>query len=911
MMPEVLCVWVLFLGCSAQAPPEEVELFNSRKQTQLQWTSEPSMEWGNLNMRLNSETYAVFQGCLPGGRRRTLLSPWIPRADAHQLLLDIRFALAKEPSDQVRPLGVHLVASELPLTQFDGRAREVLSLRATEPFPESVDLGHMGDHVSRNLSLPLGSLQAGRKGFHLGFSYSGTCAFVVSVRLYYRRCPGFVAGLAGFAGAAAGSEKPERGACVDGAAGGPLASAPEARCLEAGVWGPLQGECVCVPGYERVGETCAACRRGFYKPANESGACRPCPTSSSTAGEGAEECHCLDGYYRLTSDPGSWGCTRKVPVTVTATPSSNVSGLDGSPLRESPAPLLGMTAGLVGGLLLLLALVLVVGLAVRRRAVAKPTPHQQVELLPWNPSVTFGLLDAPPQSRPVLGNVVLHPEGQWLGAHEDPLLANLRDTLVERSRLTLGKELGKGLYSPQDLHEFIKEAEIMKTFDHDNVVRLLGWAMFVPHQSLLRFMVDIAAGMEYLSSQGFIHRDLAARNCMLGDSHRVCVADFGLSKKINSGNYYRQKVAVRVPIKWMAMESLSESIYTTKSDVWSFGVTMWEIVSRGRSPYPGVQNHELLHLLAGGQRLRQPEDCDDKLYETMRTCWHGDPSERPGFAELGRALRELLSLLPPLEAFQEDHYINQGLGGPGERGCVTGPLSFVTSWRPETFYALAKTPTRRDVTARRVVSYSLYFESCWSTDYLFKLLLIGDSGVGKSCLLLRFADDTYTESYISTIGVDFKIRTIELDGKTIKLQIWDTAGQERFRTITSSYYRGAHGIIVVYDVTDQESYNNVKQWLQEIDRYASENVNKLLVGNKCDLTTKKVVDYTTAKEFADSLAIPFLETSAKNATNVEQAFMTMAAEIKKRMGPGATAGGDKPNLKIDSTPVRQSGGGCC
>ena len=132
-----------------------------------------------------------------------------------------------------------------------------------------------------------------------------------------------------------------------------------------------------------------------------------------------------------------------------------------------------------------------------------------------------------------------------------------------------------------------------------------------------------------------------------------------------------------------------------------------------------------------------------------------------------------------------------------------------------------------------------------------------------------------------------KIRTVELEGKTIKLQIWDTAGQERFRTITSSYYRGAHGIIVVYDVTDMESFNNVKQWLNEIDRYANESVNKLLVGNKSDLTAKKVVDYNTAKAFADEIGIPFLETSAKNATNVEQAFMTMAAEIKQRMATAA------------------------
>eukprot|EP00258_Populus_trichocarpa_P042364 XP_024458383.1 GTP-binding protein YPTM2 [Populus trichocarpa] len=180
-------------------------------------------------------------------------------------------------------------------------------------------------------------------------------------------------------------------------------------------------------------------------------------------------------------------------------------------------------------------------------------------------------------------------------------------------------------------------------------------------------------------------------------------------------------------------------------------------------------------------------------------------------------------------------------------------------------------------------------------DYLFKLLLIGDSGVGKSCLLLRFADGSYLDSYISTIGVDFKIRTVEQDGKTMKLQIWDTAGQERFRTITSSYYRGAHGIIVVYDVTDQESFNNVK----------------LLVGNKSDLTANKVVSYETAKAFADEIGIPFIETSAKNSTNVEQAFMAMATEIKNRMASQPAMNNARPpTVQIRGQPVNQNSG-CC
>jgi len=199
-------------------------------------------------------------------------------------------------------------------------------------------------------------------------------------------------------------------------------------------------------------------------------------------------------------------------------------------------------------------------------------------------------------------------------------------------------------------------------------------------------------------------------------------------------------------------------------------------------------------------------------------------------------------------------------------------------------------------------------------DYLFKLLLIGDSGVGKSCLLLRFADDTYTESYISTIGVDFKIRTVELDDKTLKLQIWDTAGQERFRTITSSYYRGAHGIIVVYDISDADSYQNVKSWLGEIERYAKPDVQIVLVGNKCD-KENRAVTFQEAKDFADEQGIEFLETSAKSARNVEEAFMKMSTILKKQqaMAPSVDEG-DSGGLDISEgrrVGGNNSGGGCC
>jgi len=167
------------------------------------------------------------------------------------------------------------------------------------------------------------------------------------------------------------------------------------------------------------------------------------------------------------------------------------------------------------------------------------------------------------------------------------------------------------------------------------------------------------------------------------------------------------------------------------------------------------------------------------------------------------------------------------------------------------------------------------------------IALIGDSGVGKTCLLLRFVDETYTESYITTIGVDYKSKLTTINGESVRLNIWDTAGHERFRTITSTYFRNAQGIIFVYDVTDATSYKNLNIWFQESDRYAGESVKRLLVGNKSDeATDTKVVHDNVAKEYADSLGIPFIVTSAKTGNNVIQAFTIIANEIRKTQQSG-------------------------
>lgn len=168
-------------------------------------------------------------------------------------------------------------------------------------------------------------------------------------------------------------------------------------------------------------------------------------------------------------------------------------------------------------------------------------------------------------------------------------------------------------------------------------------------------------------------------------------------------------------------------------------------------------------------------------------------------------------------------------------------------------------------------------------DYMFKLLIIGNSSVGKTSFLFRYADDSFTSAFVSTVGIDFKVKTVFRQDKRVKLQIWDTAGQERYRTITTAYYRGAMGFILMYDITNEESFNAVHDWCTQIKTYSWDNAQVVLVGNKCDLEDERVVSTERGKQLADQLGLEFFETSAKDNINVKAVFERLVDIICDKM----------------------------
>ncbi|XP_036415437.1 ras-related protein Rab-43 [Colossoma macropomum] len=198
-----------------------------------------------------------------------------------------------------------------------------------------------------------------------------------------------------------------------------------------------------------------------------------------------------------------------------------------------------------------------------------------------------------------------------------------------------------------------------------------------------------------------------------------------------------------------------------------------------------------------------------------------------------------------------------------------------------------------------------------SYDLVFKIVLVGDVGVGKTCVVQRFKTGTFIERQGNTIGVDFTMKTMEIQGKRVKLQIWDTAGQERFRTITQSYYRSTNGAIITYDITKRSSFMSVPKWMEDVKKYGGSNIVPLLIGNKTDLTDLREVSFEDAQTMAQQLDfISVIETSAKDSSNVDEAFNKMTAELILRHGGPMFHDNVTDSFKLNSKDVTNEGWGC-
>ncbi len=185
-------------------------------------------------------------------------------------------------------------------------------------------------------------------------------------------------------------------------------------------------------------------------------------------------------------------------------------------------------------------------------------------------------------------------------------------------------------------------------------------------------------------------------------------------------------------------------------------------------------------------------------------------------------------------------------------------------------------------------------------DLQIKVLTIGDSSVGKTCLLHRYTSHTFSSASIPTVGIDFKIMNITIDGKRIKMQCWDTAGQERYRNITTNYYRNAQGIMLVYDITNRKSFEAIDNWMVQIHAHAGESVDKILIGNKSDQSDERKISKQEGENLAKKYNIPFLETSAKLGQNVEEAFFTIAKNVKNRLFTEQQAADTNTTLKMQT-----------
>ncbi|KAM6401670.1 ephrin type-A receptor 5 isoform 15-T15 [Pluvialis apricaria] len=769
--PGWTCLLPLLLLCAAlrsllASPGSEVNLLDSRTvMGDLGWIAYPKNGWEEIGEV--DENYApihTYQVCkvMEQNQNNWLLTSWISNEGASRIFIELKFTLRDCNS---LPGGLGTCKETFNMYYFesddeDGRNIKenqyikIDTIAADESFTE-LDLGDRVMKLNTEVR-DVGPLT--KKGFYLAFQDVGACIALVSVRVYYKKCPSVIRNLARFPDTITGADSSQllevSGVCVNHSV---TDEAPKMHCSAEGEWLVPIGKCLCKAGYEEKNNTCQVCRPGFFKASPHSPSCSKCPPHSYTLDEASTSCLCEEHYFRKESDPPSMACTTPSPVssvkkgkitknsislswqepdrpngiileyeikyfekdqetsytiiksketTITADglkpgsayvfqirartaagyggfsrrfefETSPVSVAASSDQSQIPIIVVSVTVGVI-----LLAVVIGFLLSGRRCGYSKAKQDPEEEKMHFHnghiklPGVRT-YIDPHTYEDP---NQAVHEFAKEIeascitierviGAGEFGEVCSGRLKLQGKREFPVAIKTLKVGYTEKQRRDFLGEASIMGQFDHPNIIHLEGVVTkskpvmivteYMENGSLDTFLKKndgqftviqlvgmlrgIASGMKYLSDMGYVHRDLAARNILI-NSNLVCkVSDFGLSRVLEDDPEAAYTTrGGKIPIRWTAPEAIAFRKFTSASDVWSYGIVMWEVMSYGERPYWEMTNQDVIKAVEEGYRLPSPMDCPAALYQLMLDCWQKDRNSRPKFDEIVSMLDKLI-----------------------------------------------------------------------------------------------------------------------------------------------------------------------------------------------------------------------------------------------------------------------------
>ncbi|XP_071071425.1 ephrin type-A receptor 1 isoform X3 [Dasypus novemcinctus] len=769
---------LLYAPLPLGARAKEVTLMDTRTaQGELGWLLDPPEEgWNEVQQILNGTPLYMYQDCPRkegGDTDHWLRSNWIYRGEeASRVHVELQFTVRDCKSF---PQGTGPLSCKETFNLLYMESDQDVGIQLRRPLFQKVTTVAADqsfttrDLASGAMKLNVERCSLGRlthRGLYLAFHNPGACVALVSVRVFYQRCPEAVQGLARFPDTLPGPEGliEVAGTCLPHAQASPGPSGmPRMHCSPDGEWLVPVGQCHCQPGYEEGSEACLACPSGSYRADMDTPLCHKCPKHSTAESEGATICTCESSHYRAPGEGPQVACTQ------------SMSGLSLRLVRKEPRQLELTWAGswprTPGGNLsyelhvlnqdeerhqkVLEPRVLLTELQPDTTYIVRVRTLTPLGPGPFSPDHEFrtsppahGLwtppdFDVPTVSRGLTGGEIVaiifgvllgvalllgilvfrsrrsqrqrqqrqrdrvtHVDREdklWLKpyvdlqAYEDPAQGALDFTQeLDPAWLMVGTVIGEGEFGEvyrgtlrlpsQDCKtvaiktlkdtspdgqwwNFLREATIMGQFNHPHILHLEGVVTkrkpimiiteFMENGALDAFLREredqlvagqlvamlqgIAAGMSYLSDHNYVHRDLAARNILVSQSLCCKVSDFGLTRLLDNFDGTYETQGGKIPIRWTAPEAIAHRLFTTASDVWSFGIVMWEVLSFGDKPYGEMSNQEVMKSIEDGYRLPPPVDCPAPVYELMKNCWAYDRARRPHFHQLQAHLEQLLT----------------------------------------------------------------------------------------------------------------------------------------------------------------------------------------------------------------------------------------------------------------------------